>query len=128
MLNRIHSRVLTCLLLTMLLLAAVFTSTYAQEAGTVTIAKPDISAWPQVSTTFTAIDPSGAFIKDLRPGELRVIENNVTIPDYTLEMERVGVRFYVAINEGHSRQPLFRRDAHRPHQDGVVQLDHRPAS
>ncbi len=114
MLNRIHSRVLTCLLLTMLLLAAVFTSTYAQEAGTVTIAKPDISAWPQVSTTFTAIDPSGAFIKDLRPGELRVIENNVTIPDYTLEMERVGVRFYVAINEGPTLDNRF---------SGVMRID-----
>lgn len=82
------------------LLLSIFTSAAAQTTEEITVAKPDASAYPNITTTFRALDPDGNFIKDIQPGELRITENNVTIPAYTLEMTRVGVRFFVAVNEG----------------------------
>jgi len=102
LLKCIRSRVihLFSLLMAAVLLLSVFTTAVAQTTGEITIAKPDTSAYPQMTTTFRALDPDGNFIKDIQPGELRITENNVTIPTYTLEMTRVGMRFYVAFNEG----------------------------
>jgi len=102
LLKRIRSRVihLLSLLMAVALLLSVFTSAAAQTTGEVVLTKPDASAYPNITTTFRALDPDGSFIKDIRPGELRITENNVTIPAYTLEMTRVGVRFFVAVNEG----------------------------
>lgn len=76
-----------------------FASAAAQTTGSISVEKPDISAYPLVTTSFRAIGPDGDFIKDIKPGEFRVIENNATVTSYTLEMERVGVRFFVAFNE-----------------------------
>ncbi len=113
MFKSVRNLSLTALLVTMLL-AGVFTSSLAQSAGTISVSQPDISAYPRVSTSFTATDPAGAFIKDLKPGELRVTENNTAIISYTLEMEQVGVRFYVAINEGPTLDNRF---------SGVMRID-----
>lgn len=103
----------TCMLMLTLLAA---TSSYAvgQSAGTILVSEPDVSAYPQISTTFTATKPGGAFIKDLKTGELRVTENSTAITSYTLDMELVGVRFYVAINEGPTLDNRF---------SGVMRID-----
>lgn len=112
--NRINFRILTSIALSGLLLALVLLPAVAQSSGTLSVAQPDLSAWPQISTTFSAIDYNGGFVADLQPGELRVVENEVTIPRYTLEMERVGVRFFVAINEGPTLDNKF---------SGVMRID-----
>ncbi|MBP8997335.1 MAG: FHA domain-containing protein [Anaerolineaceae bacterium] len=72
----------------------------AQSSGEITVAPPDLTAYPELTTTFRAIDPEGNFIKEIRPAELRVEENNAVITDYSLEMINTGVRFIVAVNEG----------------------------
>jgi len=98
-----HKRILTWLstiTLTVVMLTVLLTTAAGQSTGTITVSVPDASAYPMISVTFTAIDPAGAFIKNLKPGELRVTENDISVTAYTLDMERVGVRFYVAINEG----------------------------
>ena len=90
---------LALLIMTALLASSAYPS-YAQSPGEVSVAEPDTSAFPQLTTSFRTIDPEGNFIKNLRPGEVRVIENNVTITSYDLVMSRTGMRFYVAFNEG----------------------------
>jgi hypothetical protein len=72
----------------------------AQSGGEITVMTPDLTAYPEITTTFRAIDPDGNFIKEIRPAELRVEENNAVITDYSLEMINTGVRFIVAVNEG----------------------------
>ena len=113
MLKRSLSRFISLLLAATLLAGGVF-SAAAQTTGFISITEPDLSAYPEVTTTFTAIDDTGAFIKNLRLGELRVMENSITIPSYTLEMNQVGVRFVVAINEGPTLDNRF---------SGVMRID-----
>ena len=103
----------TCMLVGMLLVVTLSTAT-GQSSGSITVSEPDISTYPLISTSFTALDPAGMFIKDLKPGELRVSENNTAVTSYTLEMEQMGVRFYVAINEGPTLDNRF---------SGVMRID-----
>jgi hypothetical protein len=77
-----------------------FTPAAAQEAPGIIVTTPDTSAYPLVSTSFRAYDEEGDFMRNIRPGELRVSENGATLPDYELELAQTGVRFFVAVNEG----------------------------
>lgn len=88
------------LIIVLALLLAMLAPVGAQAPGEISVAEPDASAYPLITTSFRAVDPDGNFIKDLKPGELRVIENNTTITSYDLVMSRTGVRFYVTFNEG----------------------------
>lgn len=88
------------LLITAGMLLSLLTSAAAQEAPGITVTTPDTSAYPMVSTSFRAFDADGDFMRNIRPGELRVTENGVTLPDYELELAQTGVRFFVAVNEG----------------------------
>lgn len=90
---------LSLMIMTMLLLSSA-NGVSAQSPGEISVVEPDTSAYPQITTSFRVIDPEGNFIKNLKPGELRVIENNATITTYDLEMSRTGMRFYVTFNEG----------------------------
>lgn len=82
------------------LLMSILNPAYAQDTVGISLSEPDTSVFPTVSTTFRAFDLEGNFLGNLRPNELRVLENNVTIPEYDLEMVHNGVRFFVAVNEG----------------------------
>lgn len=86
--------------LALLLLVTALNPVVAQAAGSIDVAPVDTSAYPQVSTSFRAFDAGGDFIRNIRPGELRVLENNATLPEYELELVRTGLRFFVAFNEG----------------------------
>lgn len=86
--------------LALLLLVTALNPVVAQGAGSIDVAPVDTSAYPQVSTSFRAFDAGGDFIRNIRPGELRVLENNATLPEYELELVRTGLRFFVAFNEG----------------------------
>jgi hypothetical protein len=82
------------------MLLMLFTPAAAQEAPGITVTPPDTSAYPLVSTSFRAYDEAGDFMRNLRPGELRISENGATLPEYELELAQTGVRFFVAVNEG----------------------------
>ena len=110
---RLPSRFITFTLVIMLL-AVVFSSAAGQNPGSITVKKLDTSAYPLISATFTALDPSGGFVKDLKTGELWLSENSAAVTSYTLEMEQVGVRFFVAINEGPTLDNRF---------SGVMRID-----
>lgn len=92
--------VIATLLTTVVMLLSLFTTATAQDAPGITITAPETSAYPLVNTSFRAFDSDGNFLTNIRPGELRISENGITIPEYELEMAQVGVRFYVAVNEG----------------------------
>ena len=78
----------------------VLSGVHAQDAGTLTVTNPDTSAYPEITASFKAVDSEGNFVMDLRPSELRVIEDGKAITDYELELVETGVRFFVAVNEG----------------------------
>lgn len=88
------------LLLAAMLLVTALNPVVAQAAGSIDVAPVETSAYPLVSTSFRAFDAGGDFIRNIRPGELRVLENNATLPEYDLEMLRTGVRVFVTFNEG----------------------------
>ena len=98
--NLLRLSKLAPLLLATILLFTAMNPVTAQGAGNIDVAPVDTSAFPQVTTSFRAFDAGGDFIRNIRPGELRVLENNATLPEYELELVHTGVRFFVAFNEG----------------------------
>lgn len=75
-------------------------SALAQTTGNFTLSKPDVSRYPEISTTFAVTDLNGRFVKDLTPAEIQVMENGRVATVTSLELLQKGVRFYVAVNEG----------------------------
>ncbi len=105
MVNSVHrhsklTSLLRALPLTLVAAVWILSSVLAQSAGGITVADPDASAYPEITTSFKAFDAEGDFITDLRPSELRIEERGKPITDYRLEMIETGVRFFVAVNEG----------------------------
>lgn len=72
----------------------------AQTTGNFTLSKPDVSRYPEISTTFAVTDLNGRFVKDLTPAEIQVMENGSVATVNSLELVQKGVRFYAAVNEG----------------------------
>ncbi|RME08659.1 MAG: hypothetical protein D6803_00660, partial [Anaerolineae bacterium] len=83
------------------LLIGVFTAD-AQGAGRLILFDVDSSAFPRITARLRAFDPQGAFRHDLAPADIRLLEDERTVAVESLNEQRVGTQFVLAINSGAS--------------------------
>lgn len=96
--RRVISRTITLLAVLLLLhsLAA------AQEPQLIKLSPPELDDFPQISTYLNVHTQDGEFFSGLEPQDLRLLENDRTITDFTLTQLHPGAQFVVAINPGPS--------------------------
>lgn len=88
------------LALVLIFLWALPWSATAQSAGQVSLAVPDTSQFPNITTYLRAYDGQGDFVEGLRPGDVRVLENGMLAREVALEQLRPGAQIVAAINAG----------------------------
>lgn len=83
------------------LLIGVF-SADAQGAGRLILFDVDSSAFPRITARLRVFDPQGAFRHNFTPAEIRLLEDERTVAIESLNEQRVGTQFVLAINSGAS--------------------------
>jgi len=80
----------------------------AETAYTAVLSAPDTSDFPYMTAYLDVHDPQGAFIHGLTPRDVTLLENDLQLPINTLEEQKPGVQFVIAITPGDS---FFIRDS-----------------
>lgn len=70
--------------------------------GSAAISVPDTSNFPDISLNLDVYDPSGGFISDLIPEQVRIVEDNRVLPLTGFNLTPVGVHFILAFNPSSS--------------------------
>ncbi len=80
----------------------------AETAYTAVLSAPDTSDFPYMTAYLDVHDPQGAFLHGLTPQDVTLLENDLQLPVSTLEEQKPGVQFVIAITPGDS---FFIRDS-----------------
>ncbi len=91
---------LLALLLALILAPTAAAAAQDSDSGKLIISPLDTTAFPAISFTINAYDPSGALISDLQPQEISILEDGQAVGVSQLEQYQPGVHFIVAYNSG----------------------------
>ncbi len=88
------------IILLSLLLSLVTPPVWAQETNWAKLSLPNTDSFPSISTYLNVYDGEGDFVHDLGVQNVRIIENQRSVPVSEITELRPGAQFVVAINMG----------------------------
>ena len=93
-------RSLSGFLLAVCFLLGLHAAALGQNPNSITLTKPDLSQFPQVTVFFWPYNASGEVIQDVQASDVKVLENSRQVDIGSLERIEPGIHFVVAVNEG----------------------------
>ena len=97
---KISRPVITSFVCVVLVLCVISSTAAAQSAGTVSISKPDTSAYPVTTFYFWPMSSDGTLLADLTTADVHVLENDREVKITSLDLLEPGTHVVVAVNEG----------------------------
>ncbi len=88
-----------CILI-LVLIILLPTPVNAQTTGSARLEPPETIDFPIIHTYLEVYNDQGQFVHDLKVGDIRIIEDQQSIPIIELEEQEVGVQFVLAVNLG----------------------------
>ncbi len=90
----------TLLGLTILLLAGLYSTVKAVDLPMVSISNLDLSQFPDVTFYLQSYDSEGNFMDGLTENEIRIVEDENTLPARSIEKIEPGIHWIAAVNAG----------------------------